>query len=98
GADQREGRDVAALDAADVEGEQAAVVLHEVRDGDAGPDGDDRPDAQVVGQPDQRRDEGQRVRRDVGEQGAPGHRVRAQTAVFVDRLPVGLEKVITHQV
>ena len=55
------------------------------------------PSAQVAAEPDQRRDEGERVGRDVREQRAPRHGIGAQAAVLVDGLPVGLQQVVPHE-
>ena len=59
--------------------------------------GDDGGEAQVAAEPDQRRDEGQRVGGDVGDERAPGDGIGAQAAVLVDGLPVGLQQVVPHE-
>ena len=59
--------------------------------------GDDGREAQVAAEPDQRRDEGQRVGGDVRDERAPRDRIGAQAAVLVDGLPVGLQQVVPHE-
>ena len=58
----------------------------------------DREGCRVGGDPDDRRDEGQRVHQDVGEEGAARDGVRAEPEGLVASLPVGLEEVVADKV
>src|SRR3712207_5377897 len=74
------------LHACEVEADDAAVVHHEVRQRDEGGCQHGPSGAELVADPDERRDERERVSRDVGQQGAPGDRVAAEATSLVTRL------------
>src|SRR5208282_2697862 len=87
---------VGLLDAQRVASQQTPVVLDQVRDRDQrGHTKDAGMDA--APQPDQTGHERERVRGDVRDERAPHRRSTGQSAAFVERLPLGLEEVVAHQ-